>query len=150
MTIRTSKRTVTFRRPFSLGELEEKQPAGAYIVETDEELLEGISFLAYRQIATLIHLHAKPGRPGVVQTLYIDPKELDAALLRDAKPSASLVDRNPVQKAAETSTEPRKVNDNNEDGNPSEDEGMPSSHTLGLNWPVNCNHDDREKDVPKA
>ncbi len=60
MTIRTSKKTVTFRRPFVLGGFDEVLPAGAYSVETDEELLEGISFPAYRRILTLIQLHAQP------------------------------------------------------------------------------------------
>ena len=83
MTIRTSKKTVTFTRPFVLGGFDEVLPAGAYSVETDEELVEGISFPVYRRILTLIHLHAKPGRPGLTQTLTIDPNELDAALMRD-------------------------------------------------------------------
>ena len=83
MTIRTSKNTVTFNKPFILGGFDEILPAGAYSVETDEELLEGISFPAYRRILTLIHLHAKPDHPGVTQILTIDPNELDAALLRD-------------------------------------------------------------------
>jgi hypothetical protein len=83
MTIRTSKKTVTFRRPFVLGGFDEVLPAGAYSVETDEELLEGISFPAYRRILTVIHLHAEPGYPGLTQTFTIDPNELDAALIRD-------------------------------------------------------------------
>jgi hypothetical protein len=80
MTTRTSKKTVTFRRPFNLASYGEELPAGAYNVETDEELLEGISFPVYRRIATLIHLHA---HAGLTQTLTVDPKELDAALARD-------------------------------------------------------------------
>ena len=83
MMIRTSEKTVTFREPFVLGGFDEVLPAGAYIVETDEELLEGISFPAYRRILTLMHLHPKPGHPGLTQTLAIDPNELDAALKRD-------------------------------------------------------------------
>jgi len=83
MTVRTSKKTVTFRRPFILGGLDEALPAGDYCVETDEELLDGISFPAYRRILTLIHLHAKPGSPGITRVLTIDPMELDAALKRD-------------------------------------------------------------------
>ena len=86
MTIRTSEKTVTFRRPFVLGEFEEVLPAGDYRVETDEELLEGISFPAYRRILTLIHLHANPEHPGRTQTMTIDPNELDAALERDQAP----------------------------------------------------------------
>jgi hypothetical protein len=87
MTIRTSKKTVTFRRPFVLGGFDEVLAAGAYIVETDEELLEGISFPAYRRILTLIHLPATPSRPGLTRTLTIDPNELDAALKRDQAPA---------------------------------------------------------------
>ncbi len=87
MAIRTSKKTVTFRRPFVLGGFDEVLPAGAYRVETDEELLEGISFPAYRRILSLIHLRPEPGHPGLVQTLTIDPNELDAALKRDQAPA---------------------------------------------------------------
>ena len=87
MTIRTSKKTVTFRRSFVLGGFDEVLPAGAYRVETDEELMEGISFPAYRRILTLIHLHPKSGHPGFTQTLTIDPNELDAALKRDQAPA---------------------------------------------------------------
>lgn len=92
MTIRTSRSTVTFSRPFTLGGFDEELPAGAYSVETDEELLEGISFPAYRRILTLIHLHAKPNHPGVTQTVTIDPNDLDAALKRDRE-SAEMPDR---------------------------------------------------------
>ncbi len=80
MTIRTSKKTVTFKRPFVLGGFDEVLPAGSYIVETDEELIEGISFPAYRRILTTMRLHPKP---DLTQTLTIDPNELDAALKRD-------------------------------------------------------------------
>jgi hypothetical protein len=55
MTVHTSRKTVTFARPFSLSGIK-VQPAGTYTVETDEELLPGLSFPAYRRIATLIYL----------------------------------------------------------------------------------------------
>jgi hypothetical protein len=80
MTTRTSTKTVTFRRPFNLAGFGEELPAGTYNVETDEELLEGISFPVYRRIATLIHLHA---HAGLTQTLTVDPQALDTALVRD-------------------------------------------------------------------
>jgi len=87
MTLRTSTKTVTFGRPFVLDGFDEVLPAGVYRVETDEELLEGVSFPAYRRKLTLLHLHAKPGHPGLRQTLTIDPNELDAALKRDQEPA---------------------------------------------------------------
>jgi hypothetical protein len=46
MTARTSRKSVTFTQPFSLSGIDEVQPAGTYTVETDEELLPGLSFPA--------------------------------------------------------------------------------------------------------
>ena len=85
MTVRTTKTTVTFAHPFVLGDLDEVLPPGSYAVENDEELLEGLSFHAYRRVLTLIHLPAGLSqRGGLSRTLTIDPKVLDAALKRDA------------------------------------------------------------------
>mgnify|MGYP001822854461 CR=1 FL=1 len=80
MNIRTTKTTVTFKMPFMLSELGELQAAGDYVVETQEELLQGVSYLAYQRVQTQIELHP---RPGVVQKLTVDPKKLAAALRRD-------------------------------------------------------------------
>lgn len=87
MTTRTISKTVTFRKPFVLGGSDETLPAGTYTVETDEELLDTVSFIAYRRVLTLIHLPANPGNRGRTRTVIIDPNELDAALTRDAAPA---------------------------------------------------------------
>lgn len=84
MTTRTSKKTVTFRQPFQLCEAEAAWPAGDYVVETDEELLEGLSFPAYRRILTVISRQPGPGVPAITRALTIDPDVLEAALRRDA------------------------------------------------------------------
>jgi hypothetical protein len=60
------------------------QPAGTYTVETDEELLPGLSFPAYRRIATLIFLRSRGGGAIVEEVVNIDPLELQAAQARDA------------------------------------------------------------------
>jgi hypothetical protein len=92
MTVRTSRKTVTFTRPFSLSAIGEVQPAGSYTVETDEELLPGLSFPAYRRIATLIILRSR-GRGRVIEEVFsIDPLELQAAQDRDARPAHALSD----------------------------------------------------------
>ncbi len=83
MTVRTNKKTVTFKLPFVLEGSDEILPAGAYCVETDEELLEGISFTAYQRIRTVIRLQAQPKRPGVSRVLTIDPNVLEEAIKRD-------------------------------------------------------------------
>lgn len=113
MTIRTSEKTVTFKYPFTLRELGEAQPAGVYSVETDEELLEDTSFPAYRRVATRIRLHESPDRPGVVQIPRIDPKELEAALQRDAVGAAIPFgdSAHPAAKAADIAAEERSEDD---------------------------------------
>lgn len=83
MTIRTSKRTVTFGRPFTLKGVDEVLPAGAYTVETEEVALETMSFLAWRRVSTLFHLPGKPGSAVRTRVLTVDPNELDAAMKRD-------------------------------------------------------------------
>ena len=80
MNTRTTTKTVTFKMPFMLAELDKLQPAGDYIVETQEEPLQGVSFLAYRRTQTQICLHP---RPGTTQKLTVDPQNLAAALRRD-------------------------------------------------------------------
>ncbi|KAB2865976.1 MAG: hypothetical protein F9K43_16555 [Bauldia sp.] len=83
MTIRTTRKTVTFARPFSLAGIDGVNPAGAYEVDTDEEVIDNLSFLAYRRVATTIHLR----RDGASQVHPIDPVDLDYRLLRDARPT---------------------------------------------------------------
>lgn len=131
MTVRTSKRTVTFRRPFVLNGFDEVLPAGAYNVETDEEFLEGISFPAYRRILTVIDLHAKPGHPGLTRTLTIDPNELDAVLKRDqereeiaAGREAHQVAREAHREAPTRATKPRQEESDRQAVDRAEDEGM--------------------------
>ena len=84
MTICTTEKTVRFVRPFSLKGAERSFPAGAYRVITDEELIEGISLLAYRRVSTMILV---PGglHGSSVEMLSIDPADLDAAQRRDAE-----------------------------------------------------------------
>jgi hypothetical protein len=84
MTVRTNRKNVTFTQPFSLSGIDKVQPAGTYTVETEEELLPGLSFPAYRRIATLIFLRSRGGGPVVEEVANIDPLELQAAQERDA------------------------------------------------------------------
>src|SRR3954453_16425336 len=58
---RTSREAVTFARPFTLHGIDGEQPAGTYPVETDEELVPGLSFLAWRRGATV---RFRPSRPA--------------------------------------------------------------------------------------
>jgi hypothetical protein len=88
MTIRTTCRTVTFTRPFRLRGVAKEQPAGIYIVETDEGPLEAASIRAYRCSSTLIRLPGEPSSAMLGQVVDIDPTELADALARDAAASS--------------------------------------------------------------
>jgi hypothetical protein len=65
-------------------------PAGTYRVEVEEERIDGLSFLAYRRLATFIRIPAAgPHGAGSSQVLLVDPKELEKALERDAMADAA-------------------------------------------------------------
>jgi hypothetical protein len=82
MLARTRDKTWTFSKPFRLKGVDRMLPAGDYRVATDEELIQGLSFPAYRRVATMIFL---PGPNGAsLEMLTIDPAELQAAHERDA------------------------------------------------------------------
>jgi hypothetical protein len=74
--MRTTRESVTFDRPFSLTAVDGMQPAGTYTVEIDEELIEGLSFLAYRRVATTLYLPLLHGGKGSMQAIRVDPAEL--------------------------------------------------------------------------
>jgi hypothetical protein len=78
--MRTTRKDVIFDAPFVLAGFDRALPAGTYTVDTDEELLEEMSFPATLRVSTRLHARA---RPGVTQVHDIDPADLDAALARD-------------------------------------------------------------------
>lgn len=71
---------MTFMLPFVLDGSDREIPAGEYQLETDEELIEGLSFPAYRRVATRLYLHPKP---GVTEMLAVSWADIAAAHLRD-------------------------------------------------------------------
>lgn len=91
MLTRTTSKTINFTKPFVLGDFDEVLPSGDYIVEMDEELLQGVSFNVYRRIAVTVRLTAKIGNPGLSRALTIDPRELEKALARDQGVTEQLV-----------------------------------------------------------
>ena len=82
---RTTRTTITFLHPFSLTDVDGEQPAGAYTVETIDETLDNLSFIAYRRVSTSIMLPAVGATARQRQVIFIDPLELEAALKRDAE-----------------------------------------------------------------
>lgn len=81
--MRTTRTIVTFKHPFHLGDVKELYPAGNYAIETDEELLQGVSFPAYRRVATLLQRINIQTPTRVMPIATIDPLQLEAAIVRD-------------------------------------------------------------------
>jgi hypothetical protein len=86
MNTRTKHKTVTFTAPFSLRGIDEIQPPGDYAIAEDEELADGPPWLAYRRVATFIHLPAVSSTDRLKRQLVgIDHSELEGALREDAE-----------------------------------------------------------------
>jgi len=81
MTMRTTNKTITFHRPFRLEGVDGVLPPADYRVVTDEEIIEGLSFMAYHRVATSIFVPAPYG--SAVEMVTIDPAELEAAQAAD-------------------------------------------------------------------
>ena len=80
MTRRVTTRSVIFRRPFVIDPVDgEELLPGIYTVETEEESLDTISFLAYRRVSTVIRVCAG----GTTRLVAVDPDVLAAALRGD-------------------------------------------------------------------
>lgn len=79
---RISEATVRFSRPFVIDGFALELPPGDYVIETEEELIQGLSFPVYKRIATTLHVDRIPGRPGQRESWQIAPEALEAALNR--------------------------------------------------------------------
>ena len=79
MTVRTRQTEMKFPQPFLLRSIDAVLPAGTYKIDTDEELIDGLSFSAYRRTATWIHLPSIGTKNGLSQMVLVQPSELNSA-----------------------------------------------------------------------
>ena len=84
MKIRSTRSTVTFSNPFTLPGYPGDLPAGDYEVLVEEELLQGLSFEAYRRTATHLMLGGKGGLARRTELRATSDRDLKEALRRDA------------------------------------------------------------------
>lgn len=83
MTARTTRRTNSFSQPFKLRDLDDIQQPGDYFLDTGEESIDGLSRLAYRRAATLLHLPSVSRPQRRTELVSVIPGDIDAALERD-------------------------------------------------------------------
>ena len=84
MTTRSRRETITFRHPFRIKGIDRLLPAGGYEVITDEEMIEGLSFAAFRRVATMIMVPAEAPRSSMMEMVSISPIDLSDAQRIDA------------------------------------------------------------------
>jgi hypothetical protein len=87
MTTRSRRETITFQHPFRLRGVDRLLPPGAYEVITDEEMIEGLSFPAFRRVATMIMV------PAAAQNLAMEMVSIGSVDLADAQHADASVSR---------------------------------------------------------
>ena len=84
MPTRSTERTFNFPQPFGLSAVDGPLPPGSYCVITEEETLEGLSFVAWQRMHTLLLLPAG-SLPGMAREVVpVDPDEFAAAFAANA------------------------------------------------------------------
>ncbi len=83
MNMRSTRSTVTFANPFALPGYPGNLPPGDYEVLVEEELLQGLSFEAYRRTATYLTVRGRGGHAGRTELRVIPDSDLKEALSRD-------------------------------------------------------------------
>ena len=79
---RTRRRTLTFKRPFTLKGVDRQLPPGDYELIIDEELIEELSFPVYRRMASWI-MAPVHNAGTAIEMIPIDPAEIAVAHERD-------------------------------------------------------------------
>lgn len=83
MNTRSSRTTVTFSNAFALSGYPGELPAGDYEVVMEEELLQGLSFEAWRRTATYLLVQGQGRRAGRTEMRSTTEKVLNEALSSD-------------------------------------------------------------------
>lgn len=85
MTERTRQYSVVLHFPFDAGGDYGMQPAGTYDVETVEEQLDSVSFIAFRRLLTIISKRPDPDDQVRYSSLVITALDLERALAHDQR-----------------------------------------------------------------
>jgi hypothetical protein len=83
MTTRSQRETITFKQPFRIKGIDRLLSAGAYEVITDDEMIEGLSFPAFRRVATMIMVPAAAPRGSTMKMISIS--SISSVTLSDAQ-----------------------------------------------------------------
>lgn len=85
MAVRTTETTATFKRFFTLPSIDGAQPEGTYRLVVDDEEILGLSFLAFRRMATMLLTPAISISGGPDQVFPVTSAEIATALEADSQ-----------------------------------------------------------------
>ena len=85
MLSKTSESIVTFHHPFSIGNAISDHPAGSFRVVKEEELIEGLSFTAYRAVSICLQMPAIGALGAAQHFVDVSGHDLDVALDADSQ-----------------------------------------------------------------
>lgn len=83
MLMRSTKSMVTFSNDFTIGSGPQDLPAGTYEIVVEEELLQGLSFEAYRRTATYLMVSGTGRKAGQTTMHMTTQEDLDHAIACD-------------------------------------------------------------------
>ena len=92
MLTRSTRSMVTFSNDFMIGDSQRELPPGTYEIVVEEELLQGLSFEAYRRTATYLMVRGRGSNAGRT-TMHMTTKEdLEHAIACDRASSETIID----------------------------------------------------------
>lgn len=83
MFMRSTRSMVTFSSEVTIGESQQELPAGTYEIVVEEELMQGLSFEAYRRTATYLMVRGRGSNAGQTTMHMTTQEELEHAIACD-------------------------------------------------------------------
>ncbi len=83
MLTRSTRSMVTFSNDFMIGDSQRELAAGTYEIVVEEELMQGLSFEAYRRIATYLMVQGRGSKAGQTTMQVITQEDLEHAIACD-------------------------------------------------------------------
>lgn len=72
-----SRLTLELSHPFNLAAFDQEQPAGAYVIDVNEQAIEGLTFLATRRVGATLYSPAGTDQANCRYAVPISLTELD-------------------------------------------------------------------------
>ena len=87
MLTRSTRSSVTFSHDFTIGDSQRELPPGTYELLVEEELMQGLSFEAYRRTATYLMVQGRGSHAGQTTMYMTTQEELEHAIACDREVS---------------------------------------------------------------